>query len=192
MNKETLRKVYLGKRLTLTNKERSRRNQSILDQIFTEFPFRNTQYIHIFLSIESKGEVNTWPIIERLEREYPGINIVIPKVGKGNKLHHYRFKADDEIVLNNWSIPEPSTGEEISPQKLDLVFVPLICFDRKGHRIGYGKGYYDRFLKECREDTLKVGLSLAPPLDLIPYSDTFDIPLNRVVYPGGVLKNVNV
>src|SRR5690606_3671762 len=75
-----------------------------------------------------------------------------------------RFLLTDHTVIkqNKWGIPEPvdSFGSiEIPSEKLDVVFVPLLVFDEMGHRTGYGKGFYDRFLARCRAETLKIGLS---------------------------------
>ena len=64
----------------------------------------------------------------------------------------------------------------------------MLIFDLKGNRIGYGKGYYDRFLQECRQDVLKVGLTSNVPLDLIPGVEEHDMPLDYCIYPYGVLR----
>ena len=84
---------------------------------------------------------------------------------------------------NRWGIPEPAAGREIAPETIDLVLIPLLAFDRKGHRVGYGKGYYDRFLKRCRGDCMKLGLSFFEPVDSIYDAGEHDVPLDLCVTP---------
>lgn len=84
---------------------------------------------------------------------------------------------------NDWDIPEPKDGAEIAVRKIDVVFLPLLAFDVRGHRVGYGKGFYDRFLGECREDVVKVGLSLFQAELLIEDVDEHDIPMDYCVTP---------
>ena len=70
---------------------------------------------------------------------------------------------DTQLINNAWGIPEPKQDVIITPETIDVVFVPLLAYDKYGNRIGYGGGYYDRFLSECRGETLKIGLSYFPP-----------------------------
>ncbi|MBV9241520.1 MAG: 5-formyltetrahydrofolate cyclo-ligase, partial [Acidobacteria bacterium] len=63
-----------------------------------------------------------------------------------------------DLVENKWGIREPDGEQTASPDEFDIVLVPLLAFDSFGHRVGYGKGYYDRFLSLCRPDCLKIGL----------------------------------
>jgi 5-formyltetrahydrofolate cyclo-ligase len=72
---------------------------------------------------------------------------------------HYLLTDGTVIKKNHVNIPEPIDGIEISTNKIELVFVPLLAFDKQGHRVGYGKGFYDKFLSECSNKTLKIGLS---------------------------------
>ena len=87
-----------------------------------------------------------------------------------------------------WGIPEPIEGESAATEDIDVVLIPLIVFDENGHRIGYGKGYYDRFLESCRPDTLKVGLSILPPIKEIPEVEAHDIPMDYCILFKAVMK----
>jgi len=80
-------------------------------------------------------------------------------------------------------VPEPVDGIEVPAEKIDVVFVPLLAFDKNGNRAGYGKGFYDTFLLECKEDVIKVGLSLFTAEDEITDVSEKDIPLNYCVTP---------
>jgi 5-formyltetrahydrofolate cyclo-ligase len=80
-------------------------------------------------------------------------------------------------------IPEPVQGELIPDEQIDLVFVPLLAFDKKGNRVGYGKGFYDRFLAQCRPNTQKMGLSFFCPIDEISDVDPWDVKLDSCICP---------
>lgn len=115
-------------------------------------------FFHIFLSIEEKKEINTDYILNILSGKDK--NIVLSKSSFSTGLMTHFLLTDNTIIKkNSYNIPEPMDGIEITPKKLEVVFVPLLAFDKQGNRVGYGKGFYDRFLSECKEDTLKIGLS---------------------------------
>ncbi|MDH5380175.1 MAG: 5-formyltetrahydrofolate cyclo-ligase [Cyclobacteriaceae bacterium] len=185
MNKEVLRKVYLEKRLFLSEKEKTDRDQKLFSHFLSHISLQNISYLHIFLPIEKKKEPDTWLLIDQISKDYPQIRFVIPSSEDNGDLKHYVLKDKSQLKFNKWGIPEPEHGEQISPELLDFILVPLIIFDKKGHRIGYGKGYYDRFLELCRPDAKKIGYSLHMPLDVIPYTDEHDIPLDGCIYPEG-------
>ena len=84
-------------------------------------------------------------------------------------------------------IPEPKSGVQVPVKKIDVVITPLLLADRRGNRLGYGKGYYDRFFSGCRPDCLKVGISLLDPVDELP-AEAHDIRLDRLISPGEVLS----
>ena len=183
MDKSILRKTYLEKRLFLSKEVFQNRNTLLFTKIFATINFSTINTIHIFLPIKKFNEVNTWPVIQHIQREFQNVKIAIPKV-EGEELSHFKFESMDQLAISKWGIEEPSFGERVSPKEIDLVFVPLTIADKKGHRIGYGKGYYDRFLAECKPEASKIGLSLLPVLDDISFlANKFDIPLDRIICP---------
>ena len=95
------------------------------------------------------------------------------------------FLQDDEMFFekNQYGIPEPTGGVAVRERDIDIVFIPLLAFDKSGNRVGYGKGYYDRFLSKCRKDVLKIGLSFFPPVDSIEDVDFFDKKLDFCITP---------
>lgn len=116
--------------------------------------------------------------------KFPEITTVAPRVNIGTgEMDSLVYSADTEVAEGRWKISEPKGGETISPEKMDIVLVPLVCFDRHGHRVGYGKGYYDRFLSKCRPDCLKVGLSFFGPVDEISDAHGGDVRLDFCVTP---------
>ena len=88
-----------------------------------------------------------------------------------------------KITQNKWGIPEPESGISIDPSMLEVVFIPLLSFDKKGNRLGYGKGFYDVFLKNCKKEVLKIGLSFFDPVDRIDGIRDEDIPLDYCISP---------
>ena len=83
---------------------------------------------------------------------------------------------------------EPAGGKPVSEDQIDVVIVPLLVFDEKGNRVGYGKGFYDRFLSRCREDVIKIGLSFFDAEKRIDDTDEFDIPLTYCITPGKIYE----
>ena len=181
-NKKILRQVYLEKRLTLTQAEYHYRNELLQQQIIKYLDFSGLKAAHIFLSIVKQKEVDTQPIIEMLERKYPSLRIAVSKTMPKRQLAHFILNKHTTLAVSSWGIPEPETGEQIAEEGIDLVFVPLIICDKKGYRIGYGGGYYDIFLSKIPK-AKKIGLSLSPLLDEIPYLENFDIPLDSCITP---------
>ena len=182
MTKQEARKVYLQKRLDLSQEEYQQLNLRLYHQFFTQLDLSFIKCIHIFLPIESKCEPDTWPIIERIRREFSHINISLPKM-KGDEIESIYFKGLHQVKKNKWGILEPEEGEPTPTEKIDMVIVPLLAFDKTGHRVGYGKGFYDRFLVKCREDCQRVGMSLFPPENQIEGIDEYDIRLTKCITP---------
>jgi 5-formyltetrahydrofolate cyclo-ligase len=91
--------------------------------------------------------------------------------------------ADTIFEANAINILEPLETRIVDPQEIDLVLVPVLACDTNGNRVGYGKGYYDRYLSRCREDCIKVGISYFEPVDTIDDADGYDVPLNFCITP---------
>ncbi len=182
--KKDIRKRYLAKRVALTDAEAIRLNEALLQQC-RALPLRDPKVAHLFLPIAEKKEVDTYPLATWLRQRFPGIKLVISRsyLATGNMLH-YVWDEKTQLVLNAYGIPEPESGRIVEPKEIDLVFVPMLAFDALGHRIGYGKGMYDAFLRQCREDVQKIGLSLFEPLQE-PVQDVYegDVPMNIVATP---------
>ncbi len=145
--------------------------------------------MHLFLPIDGNREPDTYAIAEWLRQTYPHIRLVLSRTDRVNhRMHHVIW--DDTTILkqNHWKIPEPRNGVAVSATEIDAVFVPLLAFDVHGNRVGYGKGFYDRFLAECDPETIKIGLSLFDAEPAITGIDTFDIPLDCCITPRQVWK----
>ncbi|MBI1769462.1 MAG: 5-formyltetrahydrofolate cyclo-ligase [Bacteroidetes bacterium] len=182
MTKKKIRSEYLKLRLKLSEEKYSNLNQKLCANFFSEVDLSTVHTLHTFLPIHSKKEPNTWLIIEKLKKDFPVVRISIPKV-ENNRLVNFYFEGESQLGKNQWGILEPISGEKTPTDKIDLVIVPLLAFDKNSNRVGYGKGFYDRFLKECRMDCKKIGLSFFEPIDELIQVDQYDIPLDVIITP---------
>jgi len=180
MKKDELRKVYLAKRMALTENEKTLFNRQLCDRFFLAIDLSFIKVVHIYLPIESKGEPDTWLIIDRIQTEFPHIQLSLPKI-KDNEIESFYFEGMHQLEKNSWGIVEPKQGVSSPAEKIDLVIVPLLAFDNNGHRVGYGKGFYDRFLKECRPECQKVGLSFFSAEDEIEDTSPLDLMLSMMI-----------
>lgn len=187
MTKSELRKLYLQKRLALTEADSLNYSRQICEQFFFNFDLSFLKVIHLYLPIEKNKEPDTWLILDRIRREFPNLRISIPRV-KNSLLNSFFFEGLHQLEKNSWGIPEPKQGVPTLTEIIDLVIIPLLAFDQKGHRVGYGKGFYDRFLNECRPDCKKVGLSFFGPVEKITDTDEYDIALTHCITPHRLYK----
>jgi 5-formyltetrahydrofolate cyclo-ligase len=188
MTKEELRKIYREKRKQLSGLEIEKYNDQILINL-QQIPLPFLNCIHTFISSERLAEADTSKVIRFLQFKNPGLKILVPKIDiASGKMQHLHFNDEVKLADNKYGIAEPLDGELIEPGEIELVLVPLLAFDRKGFRVGYGKGYYDKFLSECRKDVLKIGLSFFEPVDGIDNINQFDISLNYCVTPQQVFE----
>jgi 5-formyltetrahydrofolate cyclo-ligase len=180
MKKSQLRKHYLSKRKAISSEEIVIKSQQIADLFFQNFELSKVKYLHIFLPIIKHNEIDTWLIIRYLQLNFSEINIVIPKIIPENStLEHYLFN-EKKLIKNTWGILEPlgENQKKILPTQIDLVIIPLLIFDKNGNRVGYGKGFYDRFLQKCKPETLKIGLCLEEPIENIEDVNEFDVKMD--------------
>lgn len=184
MTKSELRILYLIKRRDLSQVEHADLSSQIGELLFSNFDLTSITTVHCFISLKHMGEVETSQIFEHLWREDPHTRTVAPRVNdQTGEIDALPFGRDTKLVENKWKIPEPADGEAIEPKTIDIVLVPLLCFDMHGFRVGYGKGFYDKFLAKCRTDCLKVGLSFFPPAERIDDVHDSDVPLDFCITP---------
>lgn len=186
ITKAEIRKRYKTKRQALSLYEIEENSIAIANQLLKLNIWHNT-YFHLFLTIAKQNEVNTDFIMHVLQGKDKQI-IVSQSNFKNSSLRHFLLTDSTPLKENTFGIPEPLQGLEVPVEKIDVVFVPLLAFDRKGHRVGYGKGFYDRFLGRCRKDTIKIGLSFFEALETPIDADKHDIQLDYIVTPQRINK----
>ena len=189
MDKASLRQALLAKRKSLTQIEADKKSELIAENVIQLLEKIKFDTIHTFLPQRDRLEVNTWKIISGIRLLFPGVQIVAPYVvPKTKEMEHYLLTDATTLVENQWGIaePDPATSEKIFPENIDVILVPLLAFDKNGFRVGYGGGYYDRFLAKCRPDSIKMGLSPFEPVEEINDINVFDVRMNECVTPGNV------
>lgn len=184
MTKSELRKIYLERRRSLSPYDHSAFSSEIVDRLFTSIEFSSINILHCYISLEHFGEVETGILFSRVWAMYPQIITTAPKIDDTTReIDSLIYQHDTPTLESRWNIPEPAGSEIVAPDALDIIIVPLLSFDRLGHRVGYGKGFYDRFLHKCRPDCIKAGLSFFPPVDAIDDVHESDVPLDLCVTP---------
>ncbi len=186
MTKKEARISMRHKRHELSAIDIEKKNDLLLLS-FQRLPLPYLNCVHSYLASERLREPDTSLILRYLQFRFPELKIAAPKVDiQSQTMTHFLITEGDRLEENIYGIDEPASGTSISPAEIDLVIVPLLAFDSEGNRVGYGKGYYDRFLSECRPDTIKIGLSFFEPVNRIDDVDSFDIRLNYCCTPGQI------
>jgi len=179
--KNKLRNKYQELRTGISSEEIETKSIEIANNLL-KLPIWDYNFYHLFLTISEKKEIDTQPILHILQGKDK--NILLSKADfNTRKLTNYLLTDSTVIKKNKWNIPEPVDGIEIPASKIDVVFVPLLAFDQLGNRVGYGKGYYDIFLAGCKNDVIKIGLSLFEAEEKITGILTSDVPLDYCVTP---------
>ena len=190
MFKKEIRLKYKELRRSLSENQIKELSLAIANEVLL-LPIWEKTYFHIFLSIEEQKEVNTEYILHLLSGKDKEICISKSDF-ETRKMTHYLLTDNTKIKKNDYNIPEPvdcpDASGEVPSNKLEVVFVPLLAFDKTGNRVGYGKGFYDKFLSECHPNTIKIGLSFFEPEEIISDVTTSDIQLNYCVTPNRIIK----
>lgn len=185
LSKSELRRVYLGKRKSLSEDEIEGQSLKITENIINYFGWEKIENIHIFLPIKHKKEVNTEYLIKFFLDN--GKNVFVPKI-IDDDIYSLALMPNTTLEKNTWGVLEPQ-GEDCSEvKKFDLVITPLLYCDNQGNRIGYGKGFYDRFFAQINRDALKVGVNFFPPNEGVIDVFSMDIPLDYLVTSEEVLS----
>ncbi|MBA2250187.1 MAG: 5-formyltetrahydrofolate cyclo-ligase [Chitinophagaceae bacterium] len=188
MTKAELRIKYKEKRKNITASQKLKWDDLILIN-FQKIELSFINCVHTYLAAGEQNEIDTENILRYLKFINPEMLISVPKIDAvTGQLDHYIYDENLQMAINSFGIPEPLDGEKILPSAFDLILVPMLAFDSRGYRVGYGKGFYDKFLQGCRADVIKIGLSYFEPVDAIGDINEFDIPLNYCVTPQSIYQ----
>lgn len=181
MNKHTLRKKYRLLRKSIDTEFQISQSIAIANQVL-KLPIWDFQVYHVFLTIEKQKEVDTSFLITVLQGKDKEIAISKSSF-ETMQMQHFLLTDGTRLKKNSHDIPEPVSGIEIPVSSIDVVFVPLLAYDVKGNRVGYGKGFYDRFLSSCKPSVTKVGISFYEPETSITDVTDNDIRLDYCITP---------
>ena len=180
-NKKELRLHYKNLRKQLSENDIEEKSLAIANNLIT-LPIWDKTYYHVFLPIEEQKEVNTEYILHLLSGKDKEI-VVSKSDFETRGMSHFLLTDNTKIKKNEYNIPEPVNGLPVPSETIDVVFVPLLAFDVLGNRVGYGKGFYDKFLSECKPATIKIGLSFFESEDQIEDVFESDVKLDYCITP---------
>lgn len=184
MKKNNIRKKYiLYRNHTFFKKNINYLSYLIFFNLKKISKWDNMLYYHIFIPIRKFNEINTFIIINFLMKKNKYVTIPFSNF-KNISIKNYLFQNKYSLIKNKYGILEPNHKKNkkiISPKLIDVIFIPLIIFDLKGYRIGYGMGFYDRFVQLCKKEVIKIGLSLFSPIKNIENIHKDDLKLDIVV-----------
>jgi 5-formyltetrahydrofolate cyclo-ligase len=186
-DKSEIREIYKAKRRSLSSERLEEISLSIANQIL-RLDIWDCDNFHLFLPIQKQYEIDTQFILHILKGRDK--NVIISKSNfEKHTMTHYLLTDNTRIQENEYGIPEPVDNLfEFNVDDIDVVFVPLLAVDQQGNRVGYGKGFYDKFLKSCRSTTIKIGLSHFDLLEEEITPSQIDVPVNYIVTPDGVVR----
>ncbi|MEX0636631.1 MAG: 5-formyltetrahydrofolate cyclo-ligase [Ferruginibacter sp.] len=183
MIKEQLRKLYKEKRASITASEKLKMDDLLLIQ-FQKLALNIPALIMTYAPFEKMNEFDPQTIADYCYFKNFNQQLFYPVISKYDDQMSCVLVNDQTIFeLNKYGIAEPIDAVTMFPEEIDWVFIPLLAFDVRGHRVGYGKGYYDRFLKQCRNDVVKIGFSYFEAEPIISDSNRFDVKLNYCITP---------
>jgi 5-formyltetrahydrofolate cyclo-ligase len=186
MTKDQLRKEYKQRRHALTVEEKAAFEQKIFEQL-KQFDWSMYNYVHVYLPMHKFNEPDTAQFIKWIRTFHPQVNLVISK-SEFSTGEMQNYLLDDTTILeeNKWGILEPKDGDLVAEEKIDFVLVPLIVVDINGNRVGYGKGFYDRFLAKCKANVKSYGISYFEPVESITDVGEWDVTLTGCITPNKV------
>ena len=179
ISKQELRKQVLAKRDALTIEQRKKKSNEIAQRLFVLPMFQKSDVVLLYAAFRS--EVDTAEIFEAAKRSSK--RIYYPKV-LGDEMEFYRVEADTDLEAGRWGIFEPKAEEEkrYVPKEKERICVvmPGAVWDNKGNRIGYGKGYYDKYFSKYPE-VYKIAIAFS--MQIVPeiQADEFDVKADCVI-----------
>jgi 5-formyltetrahydrofolate cyclo-ligase len=183
MTKAQLRNQYRQQRQQLTPADKAARQAALLQQ-FMQAEWPKVTMLFSYYPIAAMHEVETAGFILQVQTANPGCGLAYPVSNfDTGQMEAVAYNAAAGLVLNDYGIAEPPGGEAVLPANIDMILVPLLAFDPRGHRVGYGKGFYDRFFARCRPNCLRVGLSFFDAAPFISNIGQIDVPLTHCITP---------
>lgn len=176
MNKQELRKAIRARKRAMTEEEIERRSRSLCQKFLESDAYRACRTLYGYLPYNQ--EVRTLPILAQALAD--GKQVAVPKV-YGDDMKFIVLDDLTQVSKGYAGIPEPIADAPVAEDETALVLMPGLAFDPQGHRIGYGGGFYDKFLsREPNHPTL----ALCYEFQMVEHLETeeFDIPVDTVIW----------
>lgn len=183
--KSILRNRFLGVRDNLSRESVLAKSRRITDHLMNLPGYRTATVIHTYVSMVERNEVHTHNFVEKSL----GLNktVLVPKMKTKGELTSAAISSLDELAANSWGVPEPQQENDADFSEIDLIIVPMVAGDRQKNRLGYGMGYYDRFLSKT--NACKAGLLFDCQIyDGVLPTEEFDVPLDMLITESGIIK----
>lgn len=183
MIKSTVRKEFLKRRMSIPEEE-LQQHTALIASGFRKIDLPPVNYLFSYNPLANRHEFDVSVCEDILQEQNIMMRVAWPKIHVDLlDMEAVLVEKDGLFIKNKFNILEPIGGAIVQPKQLDLIFVPLLAFDERGYRVGYGKGYYDRYLVQCRTDAVKIGFSFFDAIEYIEDIDEFDVPLNFCITP---------
>lgn len=184
--KELIRQELMDKRRSLTKQQSAEKSKAIRSALLCLDEYKQANIIHCYISMDKNREVLTDPIIEHALAA--GKEVIVPRVEKGGQLSHHLISDLHTLTENKWGVREPENERPVNPERSDIIIVPMTGGDRHKNRLGYGKGYYDRFLSEMQKP-VKIGLlyNLSLQTEPLPVEE-FDVRLDILITESEIIR----
>jgi 5-formyltetrahydrofolate cyclo-ligase len=181
ITKAEARNILSQKRAALTESACMKMDDLLLIQL-QRIDWSSTAILASFYPLAHKNEPNTLLFEKYIKTLYPFIRFCYPIVDVEQHQMDFYFETET-LQVNAYGIQEPLPFNKVAPDMIDTMLVPLLGFDQKGHRVGYGKGYYDRYLAKASIELQKIGVSYFEPMDNFTDTNEFDVPLSSCITP---------
>jgi len=181
LTKAEARNILSQKRAALTESACMKLDDLLLIQL-QRIDWSSTEILASFYPLAHKNEPNTLLFEKYIKALYPFIRFCYPIVNKDQLQMDFYFETET-LQVNAYGIQEPLPFNLVGPDKIDTMLVPLLGFDQKGHRVGYGKGYYDRYLAKANKEMQRIGVAYFEPMDNFTDTNEFDVPLSSCITP---------
>jgi 5-formyltetrahydrofolate cyclo-ligase len=183
-SKIRLREECKAKRLEISKNEVQKRSKLIVEELLTLPEFFRADVIHTYISSKN-NEVDTHDLIRLLLKQKK--RVVVPISDKATKtMKHSELFSLSELVGGAYGILEPRMYRPVPAADLQVVIVPALAVDRKGHRLGFGAGFYDRFLHDINLPSIALAYDFQV-MDAVPQEST-DVPVSYVVTDSGIIR----
>lgn len=183
MIKKTVRKEYLQRRMDIPEEDLQQQT-ALMAFNFRKLSFPPVKYLMSYSPLLTTREFDVSVCEDMLKQQNPSMQTAWPRISEhASEMEACLMQRGGLFVKNRYNILEPISENIIVPEQIDVIFIPLVAFDTKGYRVGYGKGYYDRYLARCKPMVIRVGFSFFDAVQGIEDINQFDVPLNFCITP---------